>query len=618
MSLPPGKPIAEHIPCWECSSSDAAAIYQDPNDLDRFYGKCYSNNCTKQFTEKEAFEYLEDVDAKTIKAVTGSRVVNELPKFVENPREEVIRGISADTLNRYKVDWKKNAAGEKIAHTYRYLGRVTDDQGVTVTVPVAIKNRYANKHFVWEKLTATAVRDCGFFGQGADFRPSKFVMVTEGEIDAMSAYQMLESKMPVVSLKNGAQDLKINAFQKEYLDKFEVIYVCFDADDAGEKAAKLFSQAFPPEKVRIVRIEDGCKDANDALMRGKKAEFNFSVSIAKSVIKEGFILGRDTLDFLFQDPPVLTPYPWKGLNDMCYGVSDGGELITILSGSGLGKSTIMKTLGLYWYGITDYKIGTLFLEESTDKDTVPIMTGMSMGKNMALPDINEDMRLNHPEELKEAWAKVFDNDRWVLWDFWGSNSTDTIIDTIRYMVVNFGCKIILLDHISIVFSGGTHGGDERKAIDELMTRLAQLVTELGFICVAISHLTKGGDSTPHEEGGRVKLSHARGAGSIYQLSHTVLGLERNGQDDNKALRNITSLRVLKSRRAGETGPACKLAWSKSKGQVRELLPEDYQQLLEILDPDDQIAFLEGYEEGFTYDGEDTLGGGNQGTSKEAE
>lgn len=591
-----GTEIASHLPCPSCDSSDAFAVYQSSEDGERFYGICYSSGCSVRFTKQESDEYIKTNNGK-VKSALATNLVDAIPAF--KVPTKAIRGILPDVLRRYAVRISGENEGGSIPDAIHFPLWGDDEYG---DQPIAQKTRLSNKHFAWTKTTLEAARDSGFFGQKADWRPSKSVMITEGELDAMSAYQMLrETKwnMPVVSLKNGAKDTKLNKYQKEFLDKFTTIYICFDNDEQGRKAAKNFSQSFSPDRIKLVNIE-GVKDANDYLTKKRMKEFQYAVSIAQPIIRQGMILGKSTLAYLTEEPEELIPYPYADLNKMLYGMSDSGELITILSGSGLGKSTMIKHLGIHLKNTLPKntemnKIGCLFLEEHKKK-TIKILTGMNMERNLVLPHILEDTK---EEDLIRSWKEVFDSeedDRWILWDHWGSNTVDSLIDTMRYMVANCGCKVILFDHISILLSGGTHGGDERKTIDELMTKLRTLINELEFVCIAISHLTKGGDSTPHEEGGRVKLSHARGAGSIYQLSDTVLGLERNGQADNEIERNITSLRVLKSRLSGETGPAGRLMWDKDKGILRELTEEQYENISMATDLLEAQMILDGVKE----------------------
>jgi twinkle protein len=129
------------------------------------------------------------------------------------------------------------------------------------------------------------------------------------------------------------------------------------------------------------------------------------------------------------------------------------------------------------------------------------------------------------------------------------------------------CQYVFLDHISIVVSAQSNG-DERKAIDEIMTKLRMLVQETGISLFCVSHL-KRPESKGHEEGAATSLAQLRGSGSIAQLSDMVLGLERNGQAEDADTRNTTHVRVLKNRFSGTTGPACKLLYSHETGRMIE-------------------------------------------------
>ena len=135
------------------------------------------------------------------------------------------------------------------------------------------------------------------------------------------------------------------------------------------------------------------------------------------------------------------------------------------------------------------------------------------------------------------------------------------------MAKGLGCKYVFLDHISIVISA-QENGDERKALDEIMTKLRMLVQETNIALVIVSHLKRPADKG-HEEGAVTSLAQLRGSGSIAQLSDMVIGLERNGQAEDLEVRNTTKVRVLKNRYSGTTGPACNLLYNKHTGRMLE-------------------------------------------------
>jgi twinkle protein len=258
-------------------------------------------------------------------------------------------------------------------------------------------------------------------------------------------------------------------------------------------------------------------------------------------------------------------YPFTGVNELTYGIRRG-ELVTITAGSGLGKSQFVREIVWHVLNKTEDNLGLLFLEEDVRKTGLSLM---SLAANQPLHLPNSDAT---EEDKKDAFIKTLGTDRIYLFDHFGSTSVDNIISRVRYMAKGLGCKYIFLDHISIVVSAQA-SGDERKAIDEIMTRLRMLVQETGIALLIVSHL-KRPDSKGHEEGAVTSLAQLRGSGAIAQLSDMVIGLERNGQAEDETERNTTSVRVLKNRFSGTTGRASSLLYSKYTGRMTEVIEED--------------------------------------------
>ena len=161
------------------------------------------------------------------------------------------------------------------------------------------------------------------------------------------------------------------------------------------------------------------------------------------------------------------------------------------------------------------------------------------------------------EELNAAYQRSLANWNLYCFDGFGSYDPDTVYSRIEYMALGLECRVIFLDHLSILLSG--LDGDERRRIDSTMTKLRSLVERTGIALFLVSHLRRSSNDThAHEEGGRVALSQLRGSHSIAQISDTVVALERDQQADDK--RGLTTVRVLKNRYSGETGIACQLEY----------------------------------------------------------
>ena len=158
------------------------------------------------------------------------------------------------------------------------------------------------------------------------------------------------------------------------------------------------------------------------------------------------------------------------------------------------------------------------------------------------------------EKAKEIFNEV-DTDgqsRLNLYDSFGSMDSEDLYNKIRFMVKGLDCKVIWLDHLSILVSSLGQIGDERRAIDSIMHELKSLTVELDCFIGLVVHLNNN-TQTPFEEGGSITINNLRGSGGIKQLSDSVMALSRNQQAETEAERNTVKVSILKNRYSGETG-----------------------------------------------------------------
>ena len=532
--------VETDLPCPKCSSSDAYAI--DDNG----WGKCFSCYANVPPSSTGAVQGEKVVTSRVVPPAQRSKLT-EPYRASEGLTYRAIsdRSIQINTAERYGVGFK----GTDLVFPY---GAEAAKVRIDGQKQFTIKGDWSGYK--------------GLFGQERFAAGGKMVVVTEGEFDALSAFQMMESRYPVVSVRNGAQAaLKDCKDNYEYLDSFETIYVCFDNDDPGNKAAAEVAELFA-RKAKVVKLPNGIKDANDMLIEGRTKEFQVTLWRAEQYTPDGIISGDSLYDEVMK--PMRgsdVDYPYAGLNELTYGIRKG-ELVTVTAGSGLGKSQFLREIVFNILNKTDEKVGLMFMEEDVRKTGLSIMS-LAANKPLHLPDSQAS-----DEEKTDAFNKTLGTGRVYLFDHFGSSDVDNIVNRVRYMAKAMDCHYIFLDHISIVVSAQSNG-DERKAIDEIMTKLRTLVAETGISLICVSHL-KRPENKGHEEGAATSLAQLRGSGSIAQLSDMVIGLERNGQADDEQARNTTKVRVLKNRFSGTTGPACNLLYSKVTGRMTELYEED--------------------------------------------
>ena len=525
------KYVKTHQPCPDCGSSDALSYYSD--------GNTYCFSCGQKHSDIPSPDYKGYDKTLSGKLHRRKSVDDMLRAGVESDMPE--RGITKSTCKFFNVtkgtsDW--------------YFPYYDSD-----------RNHIANKKrgIKYKKfLSQGDLSSATLFGQSL-FNSGKFITITEGEVDALSVYQMMGSKWPVVSIKTGAKSAVSDVTENyDYLNQFDNIKICFDNDKPGRKAAKEVAELLMP-KAYIVNLNR--KDANDYLVNGDEKEFHKSWWDAQKYTPEGIVAGSDMWESIVVGPTESSvKYPYKGLNKLTFGIRMG-ELITIASGSGLGKSSFMREIAYHILKNTDHNIGLMFLEESVRR-TAQAVVGLDMNKPIHLPDFKYT-----EDELRTGFKNTLETDRLFFFDHFGSNSIDNIVARVRYMVRALKCKYIFLDHVSILVSDQANM-DERKALDEIMTRLRTLVQELDICMFVASHLKRV--DYGHEEGGRAKLHQLRGSGAIGQLSDIVLGLERDGQAADMRERHITTVRVIKNRFSGLTGPSNKLFYDLTTGRLSEI------------------------------------------------
>lgn len=529
-----------HAPCENCGSSDGNSVYSDGHE--------YCFVCEHRVPASD--ERKEKLSSRRRIVGGGKPMSYNVWNFGEsNGRYSALtaRGISKETCQK---------AGYWIAKVDGVMYQVADyrDQNGNI---VSQKVRDKDKNF---KTTGSHKSDA-LFGKHL-WNGGKKIVVTEGEIDMLTVMELQDCKYPVVSLGHGASAAKKTcAANYEYFDQFEQIILMFDMDDAGRKAVEEAAQVLPAGKVRVAVLP--CKDANECHLNGHDREIMEQVWNAGPWIPDGVVsalsLRERIREHLSSEESVgLLFSGCSGINDKTLGAR-GGEVIMVTSGSGMGKSTFVRQQALQWGTAMGKKVGLAMLEESVE-ETAEDLIGL-----------HNRVRLRQSDSLKreiiengkfDQWFdELFGNDAFHLYDSFAEAETDRLLAKLAYMRSGLGCDVIILDHISIVVSASGES-DERKMIDNLMTKLKGFAKSTGVVLVVICHLKNPDKGKAHEEGRPVSITDLRGSGALRQLSDTIIALERNQQGD---MPNLVLVRILKCRFTGDTGIAGYMEYNKETG-----------------------------------------------------
>ena len=529
-----------HAPCENCGSSDGNSVYSDGHE--------YCFVCEHRVPASD--ERKEKLSSRRRIVGEGKPMSYNVWNFGEsNGRYSALtaRGISKETCQK---------AGYWIAKVDGVMYQVADyrDQNGNI---VSQKVRDKDKNF---KTTGSHKSDA-LFGKHL-WNGGKKIVVTEGEIDMLTVMELQDCKYPVVSLGHGASAAKKTcAANYEYFDQFEQIILMFDMDEAGRKAVEEAAQVLPAGKVRVAVLP--CKDANECHLNGHDREIMEQVWNAGPWIPDGVVsalsLRERIREHLSSEESVgLLFSGCTGINDKTLGAR-GGEVIMVTSGSGMGKSTFVRQQALQWGTAMGKKVGLAMLEESVE-ETAEDLIGL-----------HNRVRLRQSDSLKreiiengkfDQWFdELFGNDTFHLYDSFAEAETDRLLAKLAYMRSGLGCDVIILDHISIVVSASGES-DERKMIDNLMTKLKGFAKSTGVVLVVICHLKNPDKGKAHEEGRPVSITDLRGSGALRQLSDTIIALERNQQGD---MPNLVLVRILKCRFTGDTGIAGYMEYNKETG-----------------------------------------------------
>ena len=522
-----------HERCPDCGSSDALSVYTDGHTY------CFSCN-TYHHGESEGREEGDE----TVQEHSG-RHLRLIPEgsYQSLPR----RRLQEITLSKFGYTIGSYLGSTvHIAPYYNRSGQL-----------VAQHLRFPDKDFKW----LGNPKGVQLFGQPL-WRDTggKMLVITEGEIDAMSVSQAQDNRYPVVSIPSGAKGAaKAIKDNLEFVESYDRVVFAFDNDEAGRQAAQECALLLSPGKARICTFP--LKDASDMLQAGRVKEIITCIWEAKRWRPDGLIAGKDLWDDLILPPAngYDTPYPL--LNNMIHGIRKG-ELYLFTAGSGIGKSTMVNEIGYHFLMEHGLSIGVIALEESR-KRTAERYVGMTLNRPIHIDRDGLD-----EGEIREAFNKTINNDRFWLYDHFGSTDLDNLMAKIRHMIVAFGVDFVILDHISIVVSGlDDIAESERKLIDKLMTRLRTLIEETGAGVLAVVHLKRPDGGKSYNEGRQVSLTDLRGSGALEQLSDVVIAIERNQQAEDDEEQNRSLVRVLKNRPVGTVGECDTLEYTPDTGRL---------------------------------------------------
>jgi hypothetical protein len=420
------------------------------------------------------------------------------------------------------------------------------------------------------------VKDDGYlFGQQLFKEKQGHCLIVEGEADALAAYQMLnrKAKVAVVSPTLGVEDtskkVKLNY---KLFEQFKTITVGLDSDEAGQKEQAIVAALLPIGKVKLAKWRH--KDPNDYLLKGEEDKFCKDFWDAEEYKPANVIDSHELLQHVYKRATLekipLPPFAHDLQKLMAGGIPLGYNII-IAAYTGVGKTTVTNELTLFWLQHSPHRPCIISLESDTGEYGTNIISAIIKKKVDCIEDNKEKVKLldSRADEYNKILGTNFEESTFTMIDHQGSLSSEEMQQKIEYARVVKGCKLFIIDPITLGLSG-----KDNRAMDEFTAWQVNYTKQHMVSFINVCHIRKADSKSAHSTGGEVVAEDIKGSGSFTQTAACTILLRRNLMAEDETERNTTTVSVPKCRWTGRTGKAGKWFYDNDRHELTEYKEEE--------------------------------------------
>lgn len=494
---------------------------------------CFSANCGWT----GALRKIKDKGYKPI--ISKSLVLED-----KNYKYFADRGITKEVVERNKITKDKvfmpslNKTVPVICFNY-YVGDTL----------VNIKYRDLDKNFCQVKDGAKV------FYKLNDLVGQTECIITEGEFDALS-FEVAGYKN-AISVPDGAINpvaknvtVKLSYLDEcaEYFENINRIYLATDNDSAGLRLREELARRLGKYRCWIVNYPDGCKDANEVLVRHGKEKLKELIEKAEPYPIEDVHLAKERLlqllDIYDNGYPSGAKTGWANLDEY---ITFYDSCLTVINGiPSHGKSNFTDELMLRLSLKNGWKFGIFSPENAKIEIHLHRLCEILIGK----PLIGSN-RMDE-SELIDAVQFVNDNIYFILPK--DENYTiDNILDNAKYLVLKHGIKALILDPWNaIIHDYGEN--NETEYTKKMLNQLLYFERNYGLHLFIVAHpakMRKVKDSKKYEVPNLYDIS-----GSAHWFNKTELGLtvyREYSEDLSHTLHTTVYIQKVKHIFMGKTG-----------------------------------------------------------------
>lgn len=346
------------------------------------------------------------------------------------------------------------------------------------------------------------------FGWQAIDPNASYVVICEGEIDAMTVHQYGHPALSVPFGAGGGDKQKWVDSEYHALEQFRDIYLCMDSDPVGREAAEEIASRLGRHRCRMIDL--GFKDPNEALLFGVGPEWfaeclKGAETLDPEVLKSA---GKftDQVERLWRDkdkPQNHITLPWAKTHSQVQLMH--GQLTVWMGYNGHGKSELL--LQVMAHRMT---LGDRVCIASLEVPAADLIAWHLVPMLSAMAEPSSDYR----REICD-WL---DSHLW-LFDLVGTAKGDQLLEVFKYAHARYGISHFVLDSLLKVGLGEDDYNGQKFFVEKLCDFKNQ--TKACVHLVAHSRKKDDGESkapTKHD---------TRGSSSIVDLADNMFVVYRN-------------------------------------------------------------------------------------------
>lgn len=367
-------------------------------------------------------------------------------------------------------------------------------------------------------------------------------IITEGEMDTLSFYEC--GRTDVVSVPNGANaNLQyLDDYIEEYFEDKETIFIAVDTDTKGVVLREELLRRFGAERCRIVEYGDGCKDANEHLMKYGKESLLQCLADAPEVKLEGIFTVSDfeqSLDALFErgmQKGVTIGH--ENFDRLCSFETKRLCVVTGIPGSGKSEfiDEIAERLNLR-YG---WKFAYFSPENAPLAYHASKLIEKFTGKHFNKSYLSYGEYRQVKEHIEQNFFFIAPSE---------SYKVDTILERAKYLVRRRGIKALVIDPYNRLESEQGRK-NETQYISELLDRLTNFAQQNDILIILMAHPTK----LPKNKDGKIEaptLYDISGSANFFNKADFGIVVHRNRIQNNVEVH----IQKVKFKHLGECGTA---------------------------------------------------------------